>query len=79
MRGNVLNSAGVYNRCKLTRLVVDTEWDKKVWNDSWQNANLGDKVEESLAEAGLMPDPNDNGEAGEKEGTGTEEEKKSGQ
>ena len=43
MRGNVLNSAGVYNRCKLTRLVVDTEWDKKVWNDSWQNANLGDK------------------------------------
>jgi hypothetical protein len=36
MRGNVLNSAGVYNRCKLTRLVIDTEWDKNVWNDSWQ-------------------------------------------
>ena len=50
LRGNVLNSAGVYNRCKLTRLVVDTEWDKKVWNNSWQNANLEDNMEKALAE-----------------------------
>ena len=35
MRGNVLNKQGLYNRCKLTRLVVDEEWDKKVWKDSW--------------------------------------------
>ena len=26
MRGNVLNKRGMYNRCKLTRLVVDCEW-----------------------------------------------------
>ena len=31
-----------------------------------ENANLGDKVEESLAKAGLMPGPNDNGETCEK-------------
>ena len=66
LRGNVLNSAGVYNRSKLTRLVVDTEWDKKVWNDSWQKANLGDEVKQNLAEAGLMPNPNGERETGEK-------------
>ena len=35
MRGVVLNKKGTYNRCKLTRLVVDTEWEEKVWKDSW--------------------------------------------
>ena len=35
MRGNVLNKKGLYNRCKLTRLVVDEEWEQKVWKDSW--------------------------------------------
>ena len=30
MRGNVLNRKGMYNRCKLTRLVVDLDWEKKV-------------------------------------------------
>ena len=35
MRGNVLNKKGLYNRCKLTRLVVDQEWDDKVWKDAW--------------------------------------------
>ena len=29
MRGNILNSTGVYNRCRLTRLVIDSQWDKK--------------------------------------------------
>ena len=66
LRGNVLNSAGVYNRCKLTRLVVDTDWDKKVWNNSWQKANLGDNMEKALAEVGLMPDPNESGDTVEK-------------
>ena len=28
MRENALNSTGVYNRCRLTRLVVDSNWDK---------------------------------------------------
>ena len=35
MRGLVLNKKGTYNRCKLTRLVVDSEWDDKVWKESW--------------------------------------------
>jgi hypothetical protein len=35
MRGLVLNKKGTYNRCKLTRLVVDTEWEDKVWRESW--------------------------------------------
>ena len=35
MRGLVLNKKGTYNRCKLTRLVVDTEWEDRVWRESW--------------------------------------------
>ena len=35
MRGLVLNRKGTFNRCKLTRLVVDTEWEDKVWKESW--------------------------------------------
>ena len=40
MRGTTLNSAGVYNRCKLTRLVVDREWDKEVWDENWQSREV---------------------------------------
>ena len=36
MRGNVLNRKGMYNRCKLTRLVVYLDWEKKVWEEAWQ-------------------------------------------
>ena len=36
MRGNVLNKKGMFNRCKLTRMVVDTEWDQKVWEEAWE-------------------------------------------
>ena len=35
MRGTVLNKKGMYNRCKLTRLVIDDEWEQKVWKDAW--------------------------------------------
>ena len=35
MRGLVLNRKGTYNRCKLTRLVVDSEWEDQVWKESW--------------------------------------------
>ena len=35
MRGNVLNKKGMYNRCKLTRLVVDSEWEERMWLESW--------------------------------------------
>ena len=31
LRHNVMNSDGTFNRCKLTRLVIDTDWDAKVW------------------------------------------------
>ena len=36
LRGAVLNKKGMYNRCKLTRMVLDTEWEDKVWEESWQ-------------------------------------------
>ena len=32
----MLNRKGTYNRCKLTKLVVDEEWEKKTWNEAWQ-------------------------------------------
>ena len=35
MRGNVLNKKGMYNRCKLTRLVVDSEWEERMWKEAW--------------------------------------------
>ena len=35
MRRNVLNKMGVYNRYKLTRLILDSELDEKVWKKSW--------------------------------------------
>ena len=40
LRGNTLNSAGVYNRCRLTRLVVDKQWDEQVWKDSWKEPSM---------------------------------------
>ena len=49
LRGSVLNVKGVYNRSKLTRLVVDEDWDKKVWKESW-NANNADPEELEINE-----------------------------
>ena len=40
MHGNVLNKKGLYNRCKLSRLVVDDEWEEKVWKDSWATREI---------------------------------------
>ena len=37
MRGTVLNKKGMYNKCKLTRLFVDSEWDERVWIDAWKS------------------------------------------
>ena len=48
MRGNVLNKKGLYNRCKLTRLVVDEEWDLKVWQESWQPRGVATVDEECI-------------------------------
>ena len=36
MRGLVLNRKGTFNRCKLTRLVVDSEWEEQIWRESWE-------------------------------------------
>ena len=51
MRGNILNKKGMFNRCKLTRLVVDTEWDNKVWEESWEPRTEPEMDEDSLRES----------------------------
>ena len=51
-RGNVLNSVGAFNRCKLTRLVIDSEWEKKVWEESWQHRNTQDNLARALGDEG---------------------------
>ena len=33
----MLNKKGVYNRSKLTRMVVDEDWERKVWIESWES------------------------------------------
>ena len=48
LRSNVLNRKGTYNRCKLTRMVVDEEWEKKVWEESWEPGEERDEVGETL-------------------------------
>ena len=47
MLGNVLNKKGLYNRCRLTKLVVDQEWEQKVWEESWAKRTVaeGDRTE----------------------------------
>ena len=54
--GNVLNSSGVYNRCRLTRLVVDKEWDARVWEESWQGKEIEKELVERLTRSGLLGD-----------------------
>ena len=51
-RSQVLNSVGVYNRSKLTRLVIDKDWDKLVWEESWEKKNRQDKINLGLSEEG---------------------------
>ena len=50
LRGNVLNKKGTYNRCKLTRMVIDEEWDKKVWEEAWEQRGEEDEIGETLTE-----------------------------
>ena len=49
MRGNTLNFPGVYNRCRPTRLVLDSQWDKKVWEESWQSLSMEQEHLKKLA------------------------------
>ena len=49
LRGSVLNVNGVYNRSKLTGLVIDEEWDRKVWADAWNdNREIDEVITEDL-------------------------------
>ena len=45
MRGKVLNRKGMYNRWKLTRLLLDLDWEKKVWEESWQTRKVAEGEE----------------------------------
>ena len=36
-RGNVLNQRGEYNRCNITRLVLDSKWEEESWKKSWES------------------------------------------
>ena len=51
MRGNVLNKKGVYNRCKLTRLVIDSEWEEQTWRESWEPTEMEDVNKECIGES----------------------------
>ena len=53
LRGITRNSVGVYNRCKLTRLVVDTHWDKNVFYDNWKIDKATDNKFKGLEKEGL--------------------------
>ena len=50
MRGNILNKKGMFNRCKLTRMVVDSEWEKEVWEEAWE-PRPGNEVDEDTLRA----------------------------
>ena len=50
IRGNVLNKKGTYNRCKLTRMVIDEEWDRKVWEEAWEQRGEEDETGDTLME-----------------------------
>ena len=42
-RGLVLNKKGEYNRCGLTRMVLDDRWEQEKWERSWEEQ---DKMQE---------------------------------
>ena len=46
LRHNVLNSFGTFNRCKLSRLVVDSERKAKVWKENWPRKRQEEMEEE---------------------------------
>ena len=52
-RSQVLNSVGVYNRSKLTRLLIDQYWDKMVWEESWEKKSRQDRINLGLSEEGV--------------------------
>ena len=43
-----VNKRGTYNRCKLTSMVVDEEWDKKVLEEAWEPRPEKEEIGETL-------------------------------
>ena len=68
LRGGTLNSSGVYNRCKLTRLVVDTDWDRKVWEESWESKKREKAHLDRLVESDMLREEEFNQEEKRKRG-----------
>jgi hypothetical protein len=66
MRGNILNKKGMFNRCKLTRMVVDTEWDKKVWEEAWATKPEEEENLEGILGAGKTKSSSDGKRAGKR-------------
>jgi hypothetical protein len=56
--------------CKLTRLVIDSNWDKKVWDERWQTKEREKAHLESLAEQDLLGEELSQGGKNRRENTG---------
>ena len=51
MRGNILNRRGEFNRCSLTRLGVDKQWEDERWKTSWEEQEWKEQEVVSLEES----------------------------
>ena len=40
--GGVLNRKGEFNRCGLTRLVIDNKWEREKWEKAWEDKGEGE-------------------------------------
>ena len=50
--GGILNRKGEFNRCSLTRLVLDNQWEKEKWDQAWEHIVVeGGEDESSIAES----------------------------
>ena len=63
--GGILNRKGEFNRCSLTRLVLDNQWEKEKWEQAWEHSTVeGGEDENAIAESkkfkanGQLPRPN---------------------
>ena len=50
--GGILNRKGEFNRCSLTRLVLDNKWEREKWEKAWEVREWGgEDAEFALAES----------------------------
>ena len=67
MRGSVLNRRGEFNRCSLTRLGLDREWEDDRWKKSWERVeNQADDSSVCLVESQDLKRPGDDNKMGSK-------------